>query len=164
MEAGATVVAADWVGNVSLFYMHCLLICSHSFLTTISIWCDSCGPWIVRNRFQPLIRILSIVSLQTNFRIHVLETLTNLMRDLPARFEDSYCSITVVNHRLIKLIRLVAKNYTHPRRSFTNRFYFGLDAKKISRSGNSDKITRLWTVATKGQWAMWTEPYGHELK
>ena len=31
----------------------------------------------------------------------------NLMRPLTARLEDGYCSITVVNHRLITVIRLV---------------------------------------------------------
>ena len=39
---------------------------------------------------------------------------TNLMRPLTARLENSCCSITVVNHQLIIVIRFVAKSYTHP--------------------------------------------------
>ena len=31
-----------------------------------------------------------------------------------AQLENDYCSITVANHRLITVIRFVAKNYTHP--------------------------------------------------
>ena len=31
-----------------------------------------------------------------------------------ARLEYGYCSITVSNHRLIIVIRFVAKSYTHP--------------------------------------------------
>ena len=30
-----------------------------------------------------------------------------------ARLENGYCSITVANHRLIIVIRFVAKKYTH---------------------------------------------------
>ena len=39
---------------------------------------------------------------------------TNLMRPLTVRLEDGYCSITVVNHQLITVIRFVSKSYTHP--------------------------------------------------
>ena len=35
-------------------------------------------------------------------------------RPLTARLNDGYCSITVANHRLIIIIRFVAKSYTHP--------------------------------------------------
>ena len=31
-----------------------------------------------------------------------------------ARLENDYCSITVINHQLIAVIRFVAKNYTYP--------------------------------------------------
>ena len=51
---------------------------------------------------------------KTNFTIPTLLRETNLMRLLTARLEDSYYSITVVNHGLITVIRFVAKNYTHP--------------------------------------------------
>ena len=54
------------------------------------------------------------VSLQNQLQNSALVTLNNLMRPLTARLEDDYCSITVVNHRLITVIRFVAKNYTHP--------------------------------------------------
>ena len=33
---------------------------------------------------------------------------------LDARLEDVYCNITVANHRLIIVIRFIAKSYTHP--------------------------------------------------
>jgi len=42
-----------------------------------------------------------------------LVTLKNLMRPLTARLEDGYCNITIANHRLITVIRFVAKSYTH---------------------------------------------------
>ena len=31
-----------------------------------------------------------------------------------SRLENSYCIITVANHRLITVIRFAAKSYTHP--------------------------------------------------
>ena len=46
---------------------------------------------------------------KTNFRTPALVTLKNLMRPLTARLEDGYYSITVANHRLITIIRFVAK-------------------------------------------------------
>ena len=33
-----------------------------------------------------------------------------------ARLEDGYCSITVANHRLITVIKFVAKSYTQPKK------------------------------------------------
>ena len=51
----------------------------------------------------------------------------------------SYCSITVSNHGGTWLIRFVSKNYTHPWKSFANKFrlvlyaYIRLFVKKISR-------------------------------
>ena len=48
---------------------------------------------------------------KTNSRTPALGTLTNL---LTALFEDSYCSITIANHRLIAVIIFFAKSYTHP--------------------------------------------------
>ena len=44
------------------------------------------------------------------------------MRLLTARLEDGYCIITVVNHRLITVIRFVSKSYTHPWKGFTDKF------------------------------------------
>ena len=50
------------------------------------------------------------------------------MRPLTARLEAFdrtirgwYCSITVANHRLIIVIRFVAKSYTHPWKDFANK-------------------------------------------
>ena len=45
------------------------------------------------------------------------------MRFLTARLEDGYCSITVASHRLITVVRFVAKSYTHLLKNFANRFY-----------------------------------------
>ena len=53
------------------------------------------------------------------------------MRPLTARLEDGYCSITVANHRLITIIRLVVKSYTHPWKDFTNKLRLVLYACKI---------------------------------
>ena len=47
---------------------------------------------------------------------------TNLVRSLAAQLEDGYCSITVVNHRLITVLRFVVKSYIHPWKDFTNKF------------------------------------------
>ena len=55
----------------------------------------------------------------------------NLMSPLNARLEDDYCSITVANHRLIIVIRFVAKNYIHPWNDFANRLHLVLHARKI---------------------------------
>ena len=60
----------------------------------------------------------------------------NLMRSLTAWLEDDYCSITVVNHRLITVIRFVAKNYIHPWKGFANRLYLVLHAYEILFSEN----------------------------
>ena len=46
---------------------------------------------------------------KTNSTTLALLRETNLMRSLTARLEDSYCSITIVNHRLVTVIRFVAK-------------------------------------------------------
>ena len=46
----------------------------------------------------------------------------NLMRSLTAWLEDDYCSITVVNHQLITVIRFVVKSYSHPWKGFANKF------------------------------------------
>jgi len=54
------------------------------------------------------------------------------MRPLIARLENGYCSITVVNHQLITVIRFAAKNYTHPWKSFANRLRLVLHECKIS--------------------------------
>ena len=35
-------------------------------------------------------------------------------KSFDVRLEDGYCSINVANHRLIIVIRFVAKNYIHP--------------------------------------------------
>ena len=53
-------------------------------------------------------------SLQNQLQNPALVILKNLMSTLTARLEDGYCSITIANHRLITVIRFVAKNYTHP--------------------------------------------------
>jgi len=53
------------------------------------------------------------------------------MRPLTVRFEDGYCSITVVNHRLITIIRFIVKNYTHPWKDFANKFRLVLHAYEI---------------------------------
>ena len=45
------------------------------------------------------------------------------MRSLTAGSEDGYCSITIANHRLVTVVRFVAKNYTHPWKVFANRFH-----------------------------------------
>jgi hypothetical protein len=58
--------------------------------------------------------VLNKVSLQNQLQNPTLVTLNNLMRPLTARLEDGYYSITVANHRLITVIRFVAKSYTHP--------------------------------------------------
>ena len=50
---------------------------------------------------------------KSNSRTPALGLLTNLMIHLTARSVDDYCSITVVNHELITVIRFVVKNYTH---------------------------------------------------
>ena len=42
-----------------------------------------------------------------------LVTLNNLMTSLTVRLEDGYCSITVANHRLITVIKFIAKSYNH---------------------------------------------------
>ena len=49
--------------------------------------------------------------------------LKNLMSPLTARLEDDYYNITVANHRLITVIRFVAKSYTHPWIFFANRLH-----------------------------------------
>jgi len=43
-----------------------------------------------------------------------------------------YCSITVANHRLIRLIRLVSQISTHLSKKFINKFYLVLLNSKIS--------------------------------
>ena len=56
---------------------------------------------------------------------------TNLMRPLTARLEDGHCSITVVNHQLITIIRFISKSYIRLRKSFANRFHLVLHACEI---------------------------------
>jgi len=53
------------------------------------------------------------------------------MRSLTARLEDGYCSITVVNHRLITVIRFVVKSYTHLWKDFANKLRLILHAYEI---------------------------------
>ena len=53
------------------------------------------------------------------------------MRSLTVRLDDSYCTITVANHRLITIIRFVVKSYTHPWKSFTNKLRLVLHACEI---------------------------------
>ena len=65
------------------------------------------------------------VSLQNQLQNPALVTLNNLMRPLTARLEDDYYSITVANHRLINVIRFVAKNYTISK-NFINRLHLVL--------------------------------------
>ena len=57
------------------------------------------------------------------------------MRPLTARLEDGYCSITVANHRLITVIRIVAKSYTHLWKDFANKLRLVLHAYKSFFSG-----------------------------
>ena len=45
------------------------------------------------------------------------------MRQVTVQLEDDYYSITVANHRLITVIRFVAKSYTHLWRGFVNRLH-----------------------------------------
>ena len=51
------------------------------------------------------------------------------MRPLTAWLEDGYCSITIVNHPLITVIRFVAKNYAHPQKGFANKLHLVLHAE-----------------------------------
>ena len=60
----------------------------------------------------------------------------NLMRPLTAWLENDYCSITVANHRLIIVIRFVAKNYIHFWIFFINRLHLILHACEILFSKN----------------------------
>ena len=53
----------------------------------------------------------------------------NLTRSLTTWLEDNYCSITVTNHRLITIIRFIAKSYIHLWKSFVNKFYLVLHAE-----------------------------------
>ena len=56
---------------------------------------------------------------------------TNLMKSLIAWLEDDYYSIIVTNHRLITIIRFVAKNYIHLWKSFINKLHLVAHALKI---------------------------------
>ena len=69
---------------------------------------------IPRTRFDCPLGMLNKDNLQNKLQNPALGTLTNLKRSLTSWLEDSYYSITVVNHRLIIIIRFVAKSYTHP--------------------------------------------------
>ena len=73
-------------------------------------------------------------------------TLKILIKFLAVWFEDSYCSITVANHRLITIIRFVAKNYIHFRKNFINRFHLVLHAearRATLRSLNGNQMEPL---------------------
>ena len=72
---------------------------------------------------------------------------TNLMRHLTVWLEKCYCSITVENHQLITVIRFIAKNYTHPWKSFANRLYLVLHAWEIlfSRNVREKNQTGHWS-------------------
>ena len=70
------------------------------------------------------------------------------MRPLTAWLEDYYCSITVVNHQLITVIRFVAKSYIRLWKDFVNRLHLALYACEIFflfgsvRSRNSRMVVR----------------------
>ena len=57
------------------------------------------------------------------------------MRSLTTRLEHGYCSITVVNYRLITVITFVVKSYTHPWKNFANKLCLVLHAYEILFSG-----------------------------
>jgi hypothetical protein len=54
------------------------------------------------------------ISLQNQLQNPALVTLNNLMRPFDRVIRGRYCSITVANHRLITVVRFVAKSCTHP--------------------------------------------------
>ena len=88
---------------------------------------------------------------KTNFRTPVLETLKNLMRSLIAWLKHGYCSIVVANHRLITVIRFVAKSYTHPQRDFANKLYLVFHAESrigILESLECNQTTNLFGVSS----------------
>ena len=87
---------------------------------------------------------------------------TNLMRPLTARLDDGYCSITVVNHRLITIIRFVVKSYTHPWKSFTNKLRLVLYALKIffSRIVRATHAMQPKTKQGRNDWI----PHFHTVK
>ena len=76
---------------------------------------------------------------------------------LNARLEDVYCSITVDNHRLITVIRFVAKNYTHPWKSFANKLRLVVHARKIlfvAWVAWINQIGPVW-VCGRHRWSNW---------
>ena len=64
--------------------------------------------------------------------------------------------VTVANHRLITVIRFVAKSYTHPLKCFANRLYLVLHACEILFPGNVR--ARFVTEPNKGQVHSFTRP------
>ena len=86
---------------------------------------------LINSDILTLIMVSNKASLQNQLQNPALVTLKNLIRPLTARLDDDYCSITVANNRLIIVIRFVAKNYTHPWKSFANKFRLVLYACEI---------------------------------
>ena len=74
------------------------------------------------------------------------------MRPLTARLEDGYCSITVVNHELIRLIRFVAQSCTHLWKDFTNKLRLALHAYNIpfQTTGAMLMGRRAWLLSSAG--------------
>ena len=66
---------------------------------------------VKQNQF---IKPTSKPSLQNQLQNPALVTLKNLIRLLTAQLENSYCSIIVINHQLITVIKFITKNYIHP--------------------------------------------------
>ena len=81
---------------------------------SVLIFCVNTGLEIVL--LWPLIIVPNKASLQNQLQNPALATLKNLTRLLAAQLEEGYCSITVANHRLIIVIRFVAKSYTIPKK------------------------------------------------
>ena len=93
----------------------------------------------------PLITVSNKISLQNQLQNPALVTLKNLMRSLTARLEDGYCSITVANHRLVTVIRFVAKSCTHPWKGFANRLHLVHHTCEILFSENMCARILAWS-------------------
>ena len=66
------------------------------------------------SKFWPLITVSNKVSLQNQLQNPRASDPEESNEAFDRAIEDGYCSTTVANHRLIIVIRFVAKSYTHP--------------------------------------------------
>ena len=87
------------------------------------------------------------------------------MKPLTARLDDGHSSITVANHELITIIRLVAKSYTHLWKFFTNRLYLVIHAYKIFFSEkdycrNQTLLSYRTEGGEAGEPLVYGQPYG----